>query len=559
MQSYLYHLLCGYDIRKLPYAIRFLILQFMNKAFLSICLLWSLGSYAQIIKGDSIRSIQLRKHIEFLANDKLEGRRTGSKGERLAYEYLVKQFKNNGIEPVGEYNNYLQPFPVNDGKSITKAKLYINNSLLPDSLFFPMGWSGNAKLNSTSEEIALFNIAPLISVNSTNPHFELLQFVYDSVKTIEASGKKAVILINTSVSSDIHFEPKTKFTALTIPVIYLKSFGTEISTKPFRIKLIVQIKEASRIGHNVIGFINNHSSATVIVGAHYDHLGYGEDHGSLYTGSIPMIHNGADDNASGTSALILLSSMLKSSGFNNNNYILIAFSGEELGLFGSKYFTEHLPFLPDKINYMINMDMVGRLNESTHSITIGGYGTSPEWKQLIQQKQNYFNIKIDSSGSGPSDHTSFYRKNIPVLFFFTGTHHDYHKPSDDADKINYTGELKVIDFIYDIIGIADKTGKLLFTKTKDAATSGISSLKVTLGIMPDYTFSGSGVMVDGVSDGRPAQKAGIIAGDILYKLGDHSFQDVQTYMQVLNKFEKGNSTKVYLKRAGKELVLDIKL
>ncbi len=201
--------------------------------------------------------------------------------------------------------------------------------------------------------------------------------------------------------------------------------------------------------------------------------------------------------------------------------------------------------------------MVGRLNDSTHGLSIGGYGTSPIWGQLLTEKDKFFTIKFDSSGTGPSDHTSFYRKDIPVLFFFTGAHSDYHKPSDDADKINYSGELQVVKYIYNIIDAANKKGKFAFTKTREAAATGRSSFKVSLGIMPDYTFSGGGVRVDGVSEGKAAQRVGIKTGDIIVQLGDHKFSDVQTYMEALGKFNKGDATKVKVKRGNEELVFDI--
>ena len=220
----------------------------------------------------------------------------------------------------------------------------------------------------------------------------------------------------------------------------------------------------------------------------------------------PEIHNGADDNASGTAAMIELSKLIKASNLKKYNFLFIAFSGEELGLYGSKYFTDHPTINLSTTNYMINLDMVGRLSDSTHGLNIGGYGTSPTWGQMLSAKDNYFTIKFDSSGTGPSDHTSFYRKDIPVLFFFTGVHSDYHKPTDDATKINYIGELKVINYIYDIVEATNKKEKLIFTKTREASMSAKSSFKVTLGIMPDYTYSGSGVRVDGVSDGKIAQK-----------------------------------------------------
>ena len=270
-----------------------------------------------------------------------------------------------------------------------------------------------------------------------------------------------------------------------------------------------------------------------------------------------MIHNGADDNASGTAAIIELGKLLKGSKLTNNNYVFIAFSGEELGLFGSKYYTEHPEVDITKTNYMVNLDMVGRLNDSTHGLTIGGYGTSPAWAGLVSEKDKYFTIKFDSSGTGPSDHTSFYRKDIPVLFFFTGVHSDYHKPSDDADKINYTGELQVIRYIYNVIDAANKKDKLFFTKTRETISTGKSSFKVTLGIMPDYTYSGNGVRVDGVSDGKTAQKVGIKPGDVIMQLGDNKFTDVETYMHALSKFNKGDAAKVKVKRGTEELYFDI--
>jgi C-terminal processing protease CtpA/Prc len=196
---------------------------------------------------------------------------------------------------------------------------------------------------------------------------------------------------------------------------------------------------------------------------------------------------------------------------------------------------------------MINMDMVGRLNDSTHVLTIGGYGTSPEWSSLVstKSKKSPIVIKIDSSGTGPSDHTTFYRKDIPVLFFFTGLHSDYHKPTDDFDKINYKGELEVVNYIYSIIEKENKAKqKLAFTKTRETQSTTSTRFNVTLGIMPDYTFPGTGVRVDGVSDGRPAQKAGLQTGDVITQLGDYNVTSLEKYMEALGKFKKGDTTTV---------------
>ena len=279
----------------------------------------------------------------------------------------------------------------------------------------------------------------------------------------------------------------------------------------------------------------------------------------MYRGTDKQIFNGADDNASGTAALIELAKLLKTSKLKNNNYLFIAFSGEELGLLGSKYYTEHPAVDLANANYMINMDMIGRLNDSSKTVTIGGYGTSPLWGSLlgsISTDQSFLN-KYDSSGSGPSDHTSFYIKNIPVLFFFTGAHSDYHRPSDDADKINYTGEYRIVKYIYKVIEAANNKGRLAFSKTRDAQPGMGVRLNVTMGILPDYAYTGNGVRADAISDGRPAQKAGLKAGDIIIQLGDYAVFSVENYMQVLNKFKKGDKTKVKVKRGNETIEADV--
>ncbi len=316
-----------------------------------------------------------------------------------------------------------------------------------------------------------------------------------------------------------------------------------------------KVNQQDRTGKNVIGYIDNKAAYTIVLGAHYDHLGYGEDANSMYRDSIPMIHNGADDNASGTAMLIELGKWLRKSGPKKYNYVLVAFSGEELGLFGSKYFTENPPVPINSINYMINLDMVGRLNDSS-SISVGGYGTSPAWSKLVSTSNPLLKIKIDSSGTGPSDHTSFYRKDIPVLFFFTGTHSDYHRPTDDKEKLNYNGMLLIFDYIKNIISTSSKMDRLAFAKTREVSM-GRTSFKVTMGVMLDYTFAGPGIFVEGVSSGKPAEKAGVQKGDIIVQLGEHAIANVEAYMKALSTFDKGQSTIAKIKRGDKEIVLPI--
>lgn len=522
-------------------------------------------------KADKIIVTNLQTHIQYLADDKLEGRRTGSAGEKLAYEYISGEFAKSGLAPKGDNGGFIQAFEVNEGKQINPSSHLIINGfdLDAEKEYFPFIFSPNASIEAApsmalkeSGTIWFWDLKDKLEENKANPHFDLTDAIKTKANDVAAKGATGLIVFNTSsIADDLKFEPKAKSELVKIPVLYvtqnIKKKYLYDETATIDIKLKVDIGDKKRTGHNVVGYIDNGAATTVILGAHYDHLGYGEDHNSLYTGTTPQIHNGADDNASGTAALIELGKLLKASKFKGNNYLLVSFSGEELGLFGSKYFTEHPAIDLSSANYMINMDMVGRLNDSTHGLTIGGYGTSPVWGQMLTEKDKFFTIKFDSSGTGPSDHTSFYRKDIPVLFFFTGVHSDYHKPSDDADKINYNGELQVVKYVYNIIDVANKKGKLSFTKTREAAATGKSSFKVTLGIMPDYTYSGSGVRVDGVSEGKVAQKAGIKAGDIITQLGDIKFTDVQSYMGALGKFNKGDAAKVKVKRGNEELVFDI--
>jgi hypothetical protein len=523
------------------------------------------------IKADNTVLTALQSHIGFLADNKLEGRRTGTTGEKLAYEYISKKFEEAGLEAKGDNGTFIQAFDVIEGREIKPATfLSINGGNLKlDTDFFPLSFSANGKITSSaaiampqSDAVWFFDLKETLEQNKNNPHFDLEDAIIKKADKIASKGAAALLIYNSSdIKDSLKFDPKSKAVAAKIPVLYISKeikkrfLNDELSFVDYKLEVLIADKK--RIGHNVIGYLNNDAANTIIIGAHYDHLGYGEDHNSLYAGSTPMIHNGADDNASGSAALIELSKQLKNSNLKNNNYIFIAFSGEELGLFGSKYYTEHPTVDLTKTNYMINMDMVGRLNDSTHGFTIGGYGTSPVWGQQLASTDKFFKINFDSSGTGPSDHTSFYRKDIPVLFFFTGAHSDYHKPSDDADKINYTGELMLLKYIYGVIEKTNDKGKLAFTKTREAQQMGKRSFTVSMGIMPDYTFSGTGVRADGISEGKPAEKAGLKTGDVIVQIGDFKIPDVQGYMQVLGKFKKGDATKVTVKRGAEEKVFDV--
>ena len=312
-----------------------------------------------------------------------------------------------------------------------------------------------------------------------------------------------------------------------------------------------------RHSNNVVGFLDNKAPYTIVIGAHYDHLGLGHDHNSLDANPEGKIHNGADDNASGTAGVIELAKYYSRNKVKEPyNFLFICFSGEELGLLGSKKWCENPDIPLSKINYMLNMDMIGRLNDSTKKLVIYGVGTSPVFVPLIDSIATRMSIKKDSAGIGPSDQTSFYLKDIPVLHFFTGQHSDYHKPSDDASKLNYPGMADVLSYIATCIDRTLKYPKMQFQKTRSPDT-GKASFKVTMGVMPDYTYEGRGMRIDGVTDNKPAFRAGIQRGDVVLKLGGEPVLDVQGYMQVLSKYKKGDTADVEVIRNNEHKILSV--
>jgi hypothetical protein len=382
---------------------------------------------------------KIKEDVTFLADDKLEGRQTGTEGEKAAADYLTKRFKELDLQPKGT-EGYLQAFS-----------------------FTP----------------------------KTNPHDEV------------------------------------KFTSVA--------------------------EDSSVVGTNVIGFIDNKADNTIVIGAHYDHLGFGGE-GSLFRDEEKAIHNGADDNASGVALMLNLAGKLKNTN-TSNNYLFMAFSGEEMGLLGSNYFTKNTTIDASKINYMINMDMVGRMKADS-TLAVYGVGTSPMFKQTLTANNDSFKLIENESGVGPSDHTSFYLIDIPVLHFFTGQHEDYHKPGDDSEKLNYDGMNLISDYIFNVITDLDDNGKLAFRKTKNESEE-TPRFKVGLGVVPDYLYDGEGMRIDGVSEDKPAIKAGLKKGDVVVKIGDSTIVDMMSYMRTLSTFDTGNKTKVKVLRDGKEIEVEI--
>lgn len=313
------------------------------------------------------------------------------------------------------------------------------------------------------------------------------------------------------------------------------------------------VSDSSLNARNVLGLIDNGGDRTVVLGAHFDHLGMGGE-GSLYRGE-PAIHNGADDNASGVAVLLKLAKMISQWPEAEDNYLIIFFSGEEMGLLGSNYFAKNPELNLEEVPYMINLDMVGRLREEK-TLSVSGTGTTPVWGQLLNTLNPDFELVLSESGVGPSDHTSFYLQDIPVLHFFTGQHEDYHKPTDDAELLNYEGMDLIATYILDLVKAMEKQEDIAFRTTKNESEE-VPRFKVAMGVIPDYLFSGEGMRIDGISEDKPAQKAGLQKGDVVIQMGDSTVVDMMSYMRALSVFDTGDETTVVVEREGEKVTAKI--
>ena len=311
-----------------------------------------------------------------------------------------------------------------------------------------------------------------------------------------------------------------------------------------------------RTGRNVVGLLDNGAARTVVIGAHYDHLGYGGP-GSRRPGDS-RIHNGADDNASGVAALLEIAKQLQHTDAQSSNYLFVAFSGEEMGLYGSKHFVEALPVPANRIRYMINLDMVGRLSDRRR-LAVNGTGTSPAWAAALETAATATDLSLatDPSGIGASDHTSFYLEDIPAVHLFTGAHDDYHTPADDSHRIDYTGLQDVVTFAVHTIEALDDDGAIAFTETKDQRPQRQRSFDVSLRVMPDYVYDGEGLRIDVVIDGGPADQAGLKAGDVIVQLGETDVTDIYAYMEGLGTFEEGDTAHVTVRRDEKRIEKEV--
>ena len=583
-------------------------------------LLVSLSLFAQ--SSPQVTAAELANHVKYLASDQLEGRKAGSKGAEAAAQYIANELKTYGLKPVGDEGTYFQNFDIvvavtlgpNNAFAYTAAGE--KSAAVVDKGFRPLGFSSSNSfegglvfvgygISDTAKKyddyagvdvkgkvvMVLRNAPPSDSTRSLN---QLASLRYKASKAQEL-GAKGVIMVTGPEDSDtddlmkltydnatgnagilaVNVTRKVADELLKVSGTSLKDLQKEINKnwapKSFSlpgvsIHVAIDLKEIRQRTRNVIGMLEGNDpelkNQVIVIGAHYDHLGMGgEGSGSLKPDTV-AIHHGADDNASGTAGVLeLAQAFAYKKETLKRSIVFISFTGEEMGLLGSGYYVNH-PILPlERTVAMINMDMIGRLRN--RSLIVQGVGTSVGFETIANRhnKDSAFVLRLSKDGYGPSDQSSFYAKHIPVFFFFTDTHPDYHLPSDTYDKINYQGMEKIVRYVEEIAQDLDETSdrpQYVAVESPRPAATGRSST-VTMGTIPDFGEQVQGAKISGVREGGPAAKAGMQGGDIIIKIGRVDIKNLYDFMYALGEHKPGDEVDVVFKRGSETKSTRVKL
>jgi hypothetical protein len=597
--------------------------QLPGAAVALLVLFFSTASRAQTLAAaDPVRYLD---DVRALTAQNMEGRGAGTKGIERAASLLEKTYKHLGLQPAGT-NSYLQPFSVITGAKLkSHNRLAVDNAGQPmselklnqDFVPFSFSSSGSASaplvfagFGATAEEFGYDDYAGMDvkdkivvllryepgGFGSRNGNAGLTRHAQLITKAINARnhGAKAIILINGRLG-DGEEDLLTRFGSVSGPentgiiLVQVKNqvanewfkaagksladvqLGIDHANKPqsftfpeqLHVSIKVDIETTRATVDNVLAYLPGKTDEYVIVGAHYDHLGYGNAD-SLAPSQIGQIHPGADDNASGTAGVLELTRLFaQMKGQLPRGILFASFAGEELGLLGSAHWVQH-PTLPiEKAVAMLNMDMIGRIKDG--KVFIGGVGTGTTLKSLLEQARfgSSFKIEYSPGGYSASDHTSFVTKRIPVLFFFSGLHSDYHKPSDTWDKIDSQSAARLVDVVgktaMELSTASDRPTFVTVVEDKPIAGSGGGGYGPYFGSIPDFGQTENGVKFSDVKPGSPAAKAGFKAGDVLVQFGDKPIKNLYDFTDALRRSKVGDVVEVTVMRDGQPVKAPVKL
>ncbi len=595
-----------------------------QQGLLAIPLVLILGFKSNGLSQSSpdVTAAELSKHVKYLASDELEGRKTGTRGGEAAAQYIASEFKAYGLKPLASQGSYFQDFgfvagvKLGDGNSLSFEVAGKPVPVAPDEDFRPLGFSSSESfaglvafvgygISDTAKKyddysgidvkgkavVLLRNAPPSDSARDLGQYASLR---YKASKAREL-GARVLIVVTGPEDSDTDELMKLTYNHATgsagLPAVNItrkiadlilaaagktvKDLQKEINqTKAPRsvvlpgvfMRLKTDLKETRETARNIVGLLEGNDPTLkdqmIILGAHYDHLGMGgEGSGSLKPDTV-AIHHGADDNASGTAGLLELAQAfagMKST--LKRSMLFISFAGEELGLLGSAYYVNHPLLRLDRAVAMINMDMIGRLNN--RSLIVYGVGTSAGFEEMVKKhnRDSAFVLKLNKDGYGPSDHSSFYGKQIPVFHFFTDIHPDYHRPSDTSDKLNYPGEERIVRYIEGIARELDQAAdRPHYVALEAPRQPGAGrSTRVYMGTIPDFGEQAQGMKISGVREGSPAANAGMTGGDIIVKFGKVDVKNLYDFTYALGEYRPGDEVDVVIKRGTETKTVRVKL
>jgi aminopeptidase YwaD len=563
---------------------------------------------------------RLSYDVHFLASGALEGRFSGSEGARVAAGFIADRFRELGLKPAGENDGFLQHFSFiarvhpGPGNALAfelpggtrKAKVeeefrplaFSSSGSASGEVVFAgygihapdLGYDDYAGLDAKGKVVLVLRYSPDGDdpASKFQPHMALRR------KASEARAQGAVALlvatgpVGAMETAPVKISFDASFADSGLPVLGISTplaeslFAghgftlaelqqrmnerKEPASRPLGVKtaLTADVVQERADAVNVVALLPGSDPAlsgeVVVVGAHYDHLGYGGEGSGTLAPDVHAVHPGADDNASGTAGMMEIARRMAAAR-PVRTLVFVAFAGEEEGLLGSSHFVQNPPVPKEKIVAMLNLDMVGRPKPGP-ALTIGGYGTAAQWPELVENlnKNHHLKLSTNKGGFGASDHSSFYAADIPVLFFFTGAHEDYHKPSDTADRLEYPRMAEVVAFAADLtVRVADLPQRPSFQKVADEGAGERRGFKVRTGVIPEFGYDGLGVKLSGVRGGSAADKAGLKAGDIVVRFGPREIRNIYDYMYALGDHKAGETVVLKVLRGKETLDLSVTL